>query len=67
MDLQGCIHLLHASFSNNPSAGTGGSYHFVLILSFLEEHTKAVEGHRFFDGAPGDEKKGSLQSEPEWG
>ena len=54
------IHLLHASFSNNPSTGTGGSYHFVLIPGFLEEHAKAVEGHRFLDGAPGDELIGDL-------
>ena len=39
------IHLLHASFSNNPSTGTGGSYHFVLIPRFLEEHAEAVELH----------------------
>ena len=49
------IHLLHASFSNNPSTGTGGSYHFVLIPGFLEEHAKAIKGHRLLDGAPGDE------------
>ena len=54
------IHLLHASFPNNPSTGTGGSYHFVLISGFLEEHAEAVEGHRLLDGAPGDELIGDL-------
>ena len=54
------IHLLHASFPNNPSTGTGGSYHFVLISGFLEEHAKSVEGHRLLDGAPGDELIGDL-------
>ena len=32
----------------------------IAIPGFLEEHAKAVEGHRFLDGAPGDEFVGDL-------
>ena len=55
-----CVDLFHASFAYQPSACTGGSYHFVLISGFLEEHAEAVEGHRLLDGAPGDEFVGDL-------
>ena len=32
----------------------------IAIPGFLEEHAKAVEGHRLLDGAPGDELVGDL-------
>ena len=54
------VYLFEPPFPYQPATCTRGSYHFVLIPGFLEEHAEAVEGHRFLDGAPRDEFVGDL-------
>ena len=56
------VYFFQSSFAHDPTSGSGLAGHFGLIPCLFEEHAEAIERHRFFDAAPGDEFVGDFGS-----